>query len=478
MLAIAAGPTSRVAIPVRQMSDPAVHPKDSTARSRRVLLVSYYFPPSGGPGVQRALKFVKYLPEFGWDPVVLTVDPRYASYPALDPALVDEVDSNIRVVRTRAWDPYSLYARMLGKSKEQSVGVGFIDESQQNWRQMLGKWVRGNVFIPDARVGWIPYATRAGKKLLANEHFDAILTTGPPHSTHLIGKRLAQKSGVPWLADFRDPWTGIDFYDSLMMTDFSKRRDARLEEAVTQKASVIVAVTPGMVRSLGEKAHRDVQLVMNGYDPADIEIANPSKIKSVLSYVGNMNAARNPIVLWQALKRLSADGHDFGDFAVRLVGPIDRGVAQSVREHGLEKLVQIEPPVSHAEAVTTMLESALLLLVINRVSGSEGIMTGKLFEYIGTGRPILGIGPPNGDAAAALRDSNAGVMFDWDDVDGVTDYLKEYLSRQDGTVGQVGASIKDRTRFSRREQAGQLAGLLSGMVDRTRRTPSVHPKEK
>jgi glycosyltransferase involved in cell wall biosynthesis len=442
------------------MSDQSTTGLERDPGRQRVLFVSYYFPPSGGPGVQRTLKFVKYLPEFGWDPVVLTVDPEYASYPAIDRELVAEVRPEVEVVRTRAWDPYSLYARILGKSKDQTVGVGFIDESGNDRRHTIGKWIRGNVFIPDARVGWVPFGVRAGRRLLKTHHFDAIVTTGPPHSTHLIGRTIADDTDIPWIADFRDPWTGIDFYDSLLMSEFSKRRDRKSELSVIRRADRVVAVTPGMVKALAKKADRPVELIMNGFDPDDIQSADSTQHTFVLSYVGNMNAARNPVALWKALRRLRDEAFQFGSFSVRLVGPIDRTVAESVDEYGIGDLVSFESPVSHASAVQVMLSSGMLLLVINRVEGSEGIMTGKLFEYIGSGRPVLGIGPPVGDAAEALRSSGAGRMYGWDDVDAIVAYLKESLDTENGRVRATGAHPDRRSGFSRRAQAGQLADLL------------------
>lgn len=456
-----------MSIPDKRLPLPSQPPK-------RVLFVSYYFPPSGGPGVQRTLKFVKYLSRFGWTPVVLTVDPEAASYPAIDRGLMSEVP-DVEVIRTNAWDPYSLYARVLGKPKSATVGVGFIGEGKENKRQALGRWIRGNLFVPDARVGWIPFASRAALRYLKESPVDAIITTGPPHSAHLIGQKLKRILGVPWVADFRDPWTGIDFYESLRMSAYSKRRDRRLELSVFQEADAVVAVTPGMVRSLATKGAAPVSLISNGFDPDDFK--EPSGARSivdlereaerrppVLAYVGNMNGARNPEGLWEALARLRKRGVDFGDFRVRLVGPIDGEITRRVQHHNLADIVDIEPPVDHAEAIRIMQQSEMLLLVINRVTGADAILTGKVFEYIGSGRPVLGLGPVGGDAADVLRHSGAGTLFDWDDVEGIEAYVANAFGFGCERIPTSGAPPEGRAAYSRLDQAGQVASLLNQLV--------------
>ena len=445
------------------MSEP-IDRAAASATNRRVLLVSYYFPPSGGPGVQRTLKFAKYLPKFGWDPIVLTVDPRYASYPAVDADLDRDVPEETVVVRTKAWDPYSAYARLLGKRKEDAVSVGFLSEDKEDFRHRIGKWVRANLFVPDARVGWVPFAVKASRDIHGHSGFDAVVSTGPPHSTHLAGRRIATRYQVPWIADFRDPWTGIDFYSSLPMGPLARRRDKRLEQQVLADADIVVAVTPGMRRALSGPS-RPVEVITNGYDPADFSNRPTGDPDFVLSYVGNMNESRNPTALWNVLSRLKKQNR-LGTLAVRLVGPIDSSVRQAVADHGLGNVVSIEPPVSHTEAIQIMMRSAMLLLVVNNVSGAEGIMTGKIFEYVASGRIVLGLGPTEGDAAELLRSVGAGEMFDWADEAGIERFLLSSLDCDAGRIRVSGASEHDRTAYSREGQAGQLAGLLNRLVEK------------
>ncbi len=440
---------------------------------RRVLVISYYFPPSAGPGVQRTLKFVKYLGEFGWEPVVLTVRPEDASYPGLDPALSEEVPTGIVVRRTRARDPYAAYAKMLGKTKEETVGVAFIDEQEASWKQRLAKWVRANLFIPDARVGWVPYAVRAGRALIEAGKIDLLFSTGPPHSGHLIARRLYRRYGIPWVADFRDPWTDISYYRELPLTAPARRLDAGLERSVLQEATTVLTVSPSLQKLLSSKTTRPVTVIPNGYDEPDFDEAVPvRRDRFVLAHVGNLAASQNPEVLWRVLGRLLAAG-ELPQLCLRFTGNVDALCRRSLQEAGLGAATEFVPYVPHREAIRYMKEAALLLLCINRVPDSEGIVTGKVFEYIASGRPVIGVGNPDGDAAALLQHTQAGRMFDWDDETGVEAYVREAYGGWQAGEGIGGAASGSVRAYSRRSQTEHLARLFDSLVE-----PSKEPVEQ
>lgn len=432
---------------------------------RRVLFITYYFPPSGGPGVQRPLKTVRYLPEAGWEPTVLTLRPEAAAYPDLDASLLADIPEDIPVLRTPAWDPYTLYARILGQDRQASIGVGFGGESDPNLKQRLGRWLRANFFLPDARVGWVPYATWEARALLAQQRFDAILTTGPPHSTHLIGRSLARRVKLPWVAEFRDPWVGHDFYHELPMSALAKRVDAHYEASVLQEADAVVGVSPALVRRLQDRGAAYAQLIWNGFDPADFESAAPavSRERFVIGYAGNMNASRNPEALWQALAQLR-EADAIPKLAVEFVGNVDPVVQASAERHGVADLLTVQPYLPHADAVAFMRRCALLLLVINRVPGNEGIVTGKVFEYLGTQRPILGLGPPHGDAAPLLADPEAGQMFGYEAVAEVAAMVRRQYEAWDQGSPLAGAAADALEPYSRRGQAHALADLLTHLA--------------
>jgi glycosyltransferase involved in cell wall biosynthesis len=423
---------------------------------RRVLLVTYYFPPAGGAAVQRFLKFARYLPEQGWQPVVLTVAPESAAYPALDPALVEEIPPEVPVVRTQAWDPYATYARMMGRSKAEAVSVGFAGSPHQSWKERLARWIRANLFLPDARVGWVPFAVRAVPRLLQQYSVEVVVTTGPPHSAHCIGYWVQQRYRLPWIADLRDLWTGIDYYDLLPMTGLARRLDAWMEQKVLRAAKARIVVTPVMQQALAARGLSAI-LIPNGYDPADFAGLQPqAPDRFWITYVGSMNSTRNPEALWQALRQLP----ELTALRVRLIGTIDSTVRQAIVRHRLEDKVELLPFVPHRQALQYLLESALLLLVVNRVSGNEGITTSKLYEYIGAGRPVLGIGPVQGDAAAVLEETQAGRMFDYEDVAGLCAYLRQHYAAWAAGKPLSGAPPALAYRYSRPYLTGELARLL------------------
>ena len=433
---------------------------------KKVLFLTYYFPPSGGPGVQRSLKFSKYLLDFGWQPTIVTVRPEHASYPDLDPALSGEIPTSVQVERTSAWDPYALYAAMLQQEKQDIVSVGFLGEADMNTRQRLARWVRANVFLPDARVGWVPFAAARGNALLQREQFDAILTTGPPHSTHLAGLILRIIHKIPWIADLRDPWTEVSYYADLPISDVSRRIDAWLERRVLETASSVVAVSESMGRQLLASTRTPIEIIQNGFDPQDFPEARPepSKDRFVIRHVGNLTESQNPRVLWQALDELRAS-ETMPELQLSFVGNVEPAVLASVREFGLDDFIEVQPYLPHDAAILRMRKSTLLLLCINRVVGAKAIVTGKLYEYIAAGRPVLGVGPADGDAARIIGESSAGQMFDFDDVAAVKAYLRAYYKRwkQGSTI--EGVPWNRAMRYSRKENTKRLAAALDAVSE-------------
>ena len=428
---------------------------------RNVLFISYYFPPSGGSGVQRSLKFVKYLPAYGWRPIVLTVRPDAAAYPDLDHEMPREVPEEALIYRTNAWDPYSLYARWTGKPADKAVTVGFLSDESPSWRDRMARWVRGNVFLPDARVGWVPFATQAGRKILAEHPIDVIYTTGPPHSTHLIGRKLKRLTNTPWVADFRDAWTDIDFKGELAMSAAAATRDAQMEASVLNEASRVISVTPSIVETLAEKTSVTCETIYNGFDAADLrEKASPPDDTFVITHVGNMNSTRSPEALLRALATLRSE-QGWKNALVRLVGNVDASVLDLAQRLGISDWVERVPYVPHKEAVRFMQESHVLLLVINRVPIARDIVTGKVFEYMATGRPVLGIGPPDGQAAAVIDDVGAGKMFDYEDDDALAQYLVDLRAAwQDWRPAHP-----DRVEaYSRKGQTGRLAAIFDTLA--------------
>jgi hypothetical protein len=439
-----------------------------TGARKRVLILSYYWPPAGGPGVQRFLKFSRYLREYGWEPVVIT--PENGSYPNLDPSLEADVPEGMEVIRTGTLEPFALYNRLSGKKgKEVSVAMtGFKDNNSPV--QRLAKWVRANAFIPDARVGWKRYAVAAAHKRIKAGGIDAVITTGPPHSTHLAGLALRRKAPggrpLPWLADMRDPWTTVYYNAFFPRTARTKRVDRALEDRVLREADQTVVISPGMEREFAGRA-KALKVIVNGFDEEDLYTGERTASEHFrLCYIGNMKPNQQLPVLWQALAQCRQEDPAFArDFRMHFTGSLDSSVAGLIREAGLEDALIVDGFVQHTEATKRMALAPMLLFPIPESPDNERILTGKIFEYLASGNRMLSIGPENGDAARLLAEAGKPPMLDYRDRAGMVRELKQahadWLNTGRKPLHDPGG---DYFRFSRRSLTGSLARVLDQLV--------------
>lgn len=402
--------------------------------SIKVLVITYYWPPSGGAGVQRALKFVRYFPEFGIEPIVLTVRPDKASYPVTDPTLEKDITSAVRVITTDSFEPLNILSSLMGR-KNVPYG-GFANANKESKTQKILRWIRGNLFIPDARVGWVKYACKEAIRLIENENIQHVFISSPPHSSQLIGLKLKQRfPSIKWIADMRDPWTDIYYYKDLLHTSLAARKDAAYERSVLESADTILVVSEAIKRQFSQKSEKikseKIHVIPNGYDEADFQTGvTPDAGSFTIAYVGTMADSYRPEVFFDvliALIRKYPDKH----IRFRFVGNAPWTLKKQTENSGLEPYCEWQGHVTHDEAIRQMQSANLLLLIIPDTPGAEGILTGKLFEYIGAGRPILGIGPVEGDAAKILRACGAGEMFGREDVKGITDFINQRLEKYD-----------------------------------------------
>ncbi len=370
---------------------------------KRVLIITYYWPPNGGAGVYRWLKLSKLLPEHGWQPVIYT--PENPELVADDPGLLRDVRSGIEVIKHPITEPFNLYKRFTGRSAKERVQTGFLSEKKQGgWKEAFALWVRSNFFIPDARVWWVRPSVKFLKDHLAKHPVDAILSTGPPHSMHLIALGLKRALGVKWIADFRDPWTNIDYYGQLKLTGWADARHKRLEGEVLREADRVLCVSWHWADDLRKLGAGNVEVVTNGYDPDDLPmVAEPVDDAFSLVHIGSLSPSRNAPELWKALKKLCEEDPDFSaKFKLRFVGPVDHTIAESVAEAGLGAHLERMGRVTHEEAMRHMQRARALLLLVNDTPNLMGILPGKLFEYVSTGRPVLAVGPVEGDVSRVL----------------------------------------------------------------------------
>lgn len=428
---------------------------------KKVLIITYYWIPSGGAGVQRWVKFAKYLRQYGWEPIIYT--PENPEYPSIDHSFEKDIPADITVLKTPIWEPYNVYRNLTGK-KNQAINAGFISENKkQGWKDKLSIWIRGNFLIPDPRRFWIKPSVGFLSDYLKENPVDAIITTGPPHSMHLIGMGLKKNfPSLPWVADFRDPWTNIDFYKDLNLTWLADKIHHKLEREVIQNADTVLVVSRGMEEEFAPMKPKKLQVITNGYDESDVQVGTLALDgRFSISHIGTLNAARNPRIVWKVLSEICAENVDFKkDLQIQLVGKVDFSVLEDIQSYGLqEQLLKIDY-LSHSEAIAKQNSSQVLMLLINQSGNAKGILTGKFFEYLAAKRPILAVGPTDGDAAVVLNETGAGVMVDFADEQAAKPaILKYYNQYKKGALSVQSESVE---RFSRRSLTGELAGLLDG----------------
>lgn len=390
--------------------------------NKKVLIFTYYWPPAGGPGVQRFLKFSKHLSKYGWDPIIIT--PKDGSYPYKDESLLNDVDESVTVHHTSTTDPFKIYNALRGKKgKEVPVAMIGIKDSKSLFQQ-FSMWVRANFFIPDARIGWNKHAVKKAKEVIQANTIGAIITTGPPHSTHLIGKQLNKQFNIPWLADFRDPWNKIYYNQFLPRTEKSNAKDLRLETMVLETADCTTTVSEGLKLEFGDRA-KNMHVLYNGFEEDDI----PSPDKEVteyfhLSYTGNMKPNQDLPMLWKAIKELCDENDVFkSHFKLSFTGIVEPKIVANMKRIGIHENVEINDFVAHHEATKIMVNSNLLLLPIPIASNNKLILTGKIFEYLASCSPILSIGPVDGNAAKILEKCERNVMIDYQNKDALKNSL-------------------------------------------------------
>ena len=416
---------------------------------KRLLVITYYWPPTGGSGVQRWVKFCKYLPQYGWQPVVYT--PENPERLAYDESLLKDVPECAEIIRTRISEPYAAYRRLIGGKAGRSE-VNPVSGGEKTAVQRLSLWVRGNFFVPDPRVSWVRPSVRYLKGYLKEHPVDAVVTTGPPQSMHLIGLGLKKALGLKWIADFRDPWTEMFYYKHLELGRRADRRHHELERQVLDGADTVIAVTPYVRDDFAARTQTPVALITNGFDEDDFAGVRPAvhEGKFTIVHTGLFAADGNPLNLWDVLAEKCGNDPEFASkLQIRLAGKTDSEVTEAIRARGLgDNLVDLGY-LPHDEVVAEQMGADILILPLRREPEYAKVLPGKIFEYLAAGRPVLGIGQEDGAAAEVLRDSGAGEMFGWDRRDG----LKEFIcGAHDGASG-IG-------KYSRRVLTEKLVELL------------------
>ena len=427
---------------------------------QKILLIIYYWPPSGGSGVQRWVKFIKYLQQFGWDPTVITT--KDGDYPILDHSLLKEIPSNIKIIRTKTPVFKNIFKKFVGKQSNIPYGSLKI-QKDDSWLQKLLIKIRINFIIPDLRKIWNKYAFKAAAMELQTNKYDLIITSGPPHSTHLVGLKLKQKFKVKWLADFRDPWTDIHYYENVNRLAIAKFIDINLEKKVLQNCDKLITVSPKLKQIFENKYPKiDCKVIYNGFDESDFSnIKTEKRNKFVLSYIGNFKDNQNVISLWEAIAKLLSNDEFAKDFQLELTGRVSNNVISSLKQNNLWKYTKIEGYVKHKTAIQRMKNASVLLFIIPQAKSNKGILTGKLFDYLASGSPFLSIGNPEGDAAKILHKTKAGPMLNYTAINEIEQYIiKLYENWKQDKLADFEPCKDEINKFNRKSLTKELAEVI------------------
>jgi glycosyltransferase involved in cell wall biosynthesis len=436
---------------------------------KKVLIITYYWPPSGGAGVQRWLKFSNYFLEFDIQPIVITVDDTLASYPLLDESLWKEVPESIQVIRTKTKEPFGIYKKVAGKP--QIPSGGFASGNTSSFKDALMRFFRGNFFIPDARMGWNRFAYEAACEIIRKEKPAAIITSSPPHSTQLIGLKLKKQFGIPWIADMRDPWTDIYYYKKLLHTPIAKWIDKNYERKVLENADKVVVVSESIRGSFLRKSKLikpdNLVVIPNGYDEKDFlrtdsfgenKISVQNENRFIITYTGTIAESYSPYQFFNAIGALIKNNPD-ANVLFRFIGSMPKEMHDFLKSISWAAQFEYIPYSPHGKVVEYMLSSSVLYLAIPQAEGNKGILTGKLFEYLAARKPVIATGPADGDAAAIISSCNAGKMFEANDEKGILPHLQNLLNEWKINKNiSIGSEVYKK--YSRKALARQFAELV------------------
>lgn len=417
---------------------------------KKALIIAYYWPPAGGPGVQRWLKFVKYLRDFDVEPIMYV--PKNPSYPLVDESLDSEIPKDIIVLKKPIREPYK-HANKLSEKDSKAISKGIIQQAKtQSIAEKLMLFIRGNFFIPDARKNWVKPSTTFLSDYIKINNINTVITTGPPHSLHLIGLQLKNTLDINWITDFRDPWTTIGYHKKLKLLPFAKRRHKRLESKVLLEADQIIVTSATTKKEFEAITDKPITVITNGYDVntvTDIVINE----KFTLSHIGSLLSGRNPKILWKVIEDIVREDKIFqSHLQINFVGAVSKEVLMSIDACGLSQFVNLVGYVSHDDAIRYQKQSQALLLIEIDSEDTKCIIPGKLFEYMVSNRPILALGPRDSDVEGIIMSTNTGAYYNYNQYDEIKSKILEYFdafrhnSLQSNAIGLQQYSRKSLTK--------------------------------
>ena len=416
---------------------------------KKILIITYYWPPAGGAGVQRWLKFSKYLPEYGYTPIILTVDEKYANYPQKDSKLVNEISDKLKVHKTKTFEVFSIYQKLVS-SNEMPYG-GFANENNPSLLKKVARFIRGNFFIPDPRKGWNKYAFKAALKIIKDYNIDTIITTSPPHSTQLIGLKLKKKTNINWIADIRDPWTEIYYNKEFYKTSLANKIDYKYEQQVINNADKIIVVSDSIKLSFSKNKKEllnKISIISNGFDTDDIIKSSDTNNNTInIVYTGTISDIYPMNIFIDAIKSIENK-----NINIKLVGQVNEIFKQKIENDNLTNIFEFIGQVNHEKSLEYLSKADIALLLIPEIKDNKGILTGKFFEYLGSKKAILGIGPSDGDVAKILKETNSGKMIKYNDINSIINFINNFNKNK--------YSFEGIEKYSRKELTNKLIKLI------------------
>lgn len=428
---------------------------------KKVLIITYKWPPCGGIGVLRCLKIAKYLREFGWEPVIFTAD--NAHYPKIDPSMQKDVPDGVEVLKQKIWEPYSIYKKLMKKDADENVQHALqVRDLDKPLLYKFSVWVRSNFFIPDARAFWIRPSVKHLTAYLKENPVDAIFSDGPPHTNTRIACLISRKFDIPWLADYQDPWTQVDYFKELILTSWGRKKHERQEQEAFQQASANTIVSHHWKKDLEEIGASNVSVIPWGFDPEDYD--EPREIdqkKFTILHAGLMSYDRNPDKLIRVIAEIAREDNEFReDCVVEFFGDMDQSIKDTIQSMKLTDVFSIKGSVSRDEILNKMKSTSILLLLLNKQENALGRIPGKLFEYMAVKRPILALGDYGSDVDSILNTSKSGQLIAYDDEAKLKSYIQaKYLDFKNGEINQpVQSNIQE---YSIKHLTGKIAQILN-----------------
>lgn len=399
--------------------------------SKKVLIISYYWPPAGGISVLRSLKIAKYLTHFNWEPIIYTVE--NAQYPILEPNNEKHIPKGIKILKQPCFEPFDFYKKLTGRKKNDTLAnVLNANDAKKGLLHKISVWIRANYFIPDARSLWVNPSVNFLTKYLIENPVDALFSDGPPHTNTLIAAKVSAATNTPWLMDWQDPWTEVDYYKMFPIGEKANNKHTKLEQFCLNQASKTTIVSPTWKKDIEKLGAKNVDVIYWGYDEDDYtEFTTTNSDEIIISHMGLMGTDRAPYGFIQALKNLSIDQTNIiQSLKVKFYGTVDQNIQNKIDSEGLQNHFEIKGQVPRADALQTMFDSTIQLLILNKADNAKGRVPGKLFENLRVNKPILCLGPTDSDVAKIINESNAGATFEHDDVLGIENFIIDVLAKQ------------------------------------------------